>query len=121
MMLRHAPMNTSVTLALPKPRLHVTMKCEHELRRDLNPSQRRDSHKSYIPSSPSPFNLKGNRFVLGYKSMFPKFRIQPGYFGTKYQEYLPDYTITTLFTHYHNVIIFITTPRSNSRLLIHVA
>ena len=55
MMLRHAPMNTSVTLALPKPRLHVTMKCEHELRRDLNPSQRRDTHMRYISSRPCPF------------------------------------------------------------------
>ncbi len=120
-MLRHALMNTSVAPALPKPRLHATMKCEHEHRRDLNPSQRRDTHKSYIPPSPSPFTLKGNHFVLGYINMFPKFPIQPGYFGTNYQEYLSDYTITTLFTRYHNVIIFITTPRSNSRLLIHVA
>jgi hypothetical protein len=46
MTLRHAPMNAIMTPALPKSRVHTTIKCEHE-----HPTER-PKPKRYIPSQP---------------------------------------------------------------------
>ena len=50
MMLCHAPLSASVTPALPKFRVHTTMKYEYEHRSDVKTQSEKGTHKRYIPS-----------------------------------------------------------------------